>query len=342
MKRRDPQRRPTSRDVAAAAGVSRTTVSYVINQRTSGAIRISDETRRRVWDAARALDYQPLRAAQSLRLQRSKAIAVLVPQVEDSIWGPWALAMQREVERAGYQCLVFGLPPGSRRTVAAVDSLLRSGVDGLIAHSDQVFDQHLERLAQAGIAAVLHGAESAHGLTDSVGVDEDTAAAEVLAHLVAKGHQRIAAISGPSSRKSWRARKEGYLAALKAHHLPRNEAYVFESEVTWGYGAWALRHLLALPEPPTAVLAADDLLALDALLYAVDAGLAVPDELAIVGYGDIPSARLVRPRLSTVRWETRDVAVAAVSMLTERIESDQPLPARHRTVDYALIARESS
>ncbi len=342
MKGRESLRRPTSRDVAAAAGVSRTTVSYVINQRTSGAIRISDETRRRVWDAVRALDYQPLRAAQSLRLQRSKAIAVLVPQVEDSIWGPWALAMQREVERAGYQCLVFGLPPGSRRSVAAVDSLLRSGVDGLIAHSDQIADRDLERLTQAGMAVVVHGAESSHPFIDSVGVDEETVAVEVVAHLTTKGHRRIAAITGLSSRRSWRARKEGYLAALKAHHLPRNEAYVFESEVTWGYGAWALRHLLALAEPPTAVLAADDLLALDALLYAVDAGLTVPDEMAIVGYGDIPSAGLVRPRLSTVRWETRDVAVAAVSMLMERIESDQPLPARRRTVDYALIARESS
>jgi LacI family transcriptional regulator len=139
-----------------------------------------------------------------------------------------------------------------------------------------------------------------------------------------------------------RLRKKGYTNALQAHDIPIEEELVREADYKRGYGAQAMQELMALPEPPTAVFAANDILAIDALLYVVDSGLSVPDDVAIVGFDDLPEATIVRPRLTTIRKDINLLATSAVQMMTERRNSEELLPSRQKVLDHELIVRESA
>ena len=130
MKPRSTSKRPTSKDVAELAGVSRTTVSYVINKRTGGNIRISDETRRRVWEAVEALNYRPSSAAQTLRTRRSNLLAVMIPRVENPFYPHFAAAIQQEAEKVGLDVIIYSTHNELQREKEFLNVLLRRGVDG--------------------------------------------------------------------------------------------------------------------------------------------------------------------------------------------------------------------
>ena len=132
------------------------------------------------------------------------------------------------------------------------------------------------------------------------------------------------------------------MRTLRAHGIPVDEALICEAgSFTRGAGIQCMQQLLALPDPPTAVFAANDVLAVDALLVALDAGLSVPEDVAIVGFDDTPEATMVRPRLTTVRKDTNLLGTTAVQMLVERINGEQPMPGRQKVLDYDIVYRES-
>ena len=200
----------------------------------------------------------------------------------------------------------------------------------------------LDRMVKAGIAVVIHGDYPTHSLVDNIVTDEVKAVEEVVSYLIDQGHQRIATIAGPNTTWAGRLRKQGYLNALRANGLPIEDELICETEFKRGHGARAMQELLALPDPPTAVFAANDILAIYALLFAVDSGLSVPDDVAIVGFDDIPEATIVRPTLTTVHKDIDSLGAAAVRMLVERINSQEQLPSRKEVLDYEIMYRESS
>jgi LacI family transcriptional regulator len=328
--------------VARLAGVSRTTVSYVINHRSGGNVRISEETRRKVWEAVEALGYRPSSAAQTLRTNRSNLLAVMIPRVENTFYPQFATAVQYEAEKEGFDVIIYSTHNDPQRERDFLNVLLRRGVDGLVTQSFYLTTDDLDRLVKAGIAVVTHGNSPTHPYADNIVLDETRAAQEMVSYLIQRGHRRVGLISGPEATWTGRLRKQGYLNALQGHAIRPDPDLIRETRYRRGYATRAMQELLALPEPPSAVFGGNDLLAIDAMLSAIDAGLSVPDDVAVVGFDDIPEAVLVRPKLTTVHKDVHVLGATAVEMLVERINHEEPLPARVKTLDYRIVYRESA
>lgn len=342
MKRRSTSKRPTSRDVAELAGVSQTTVSHVINDKHDGNIRISDETRRKVWEAVEALSYRPITAARTLRTDRSNLLAIIIPHMRTPFQPLLAAAIQEEAEKEDLEVIIYHTHDELQREKETVDALLSRGVDGVITQTYLLCTDDLDRLVKAGIAVVIYGTSPTHPFVDNITHDETKAVEEIIWYLIEQGHRRIGTIAGPQTTWGGRLRKEGYIEALRSHNLPIEDELIRETEFKRGNGAEAMGELLSLPEPPTAVFAANDILAVYALLYAIDSGLSVPDDVAIVGFDDIPEATIVRPSLTTVHKDIDLLGATAVQMLIERMNSEELLPSRQKTLDCEIIYRESA
>ena len=295
-------KRPTSKDVAELAGVSRATVSYVINNKSDGNIRISEETFKRVWDAVKELGYHPSLTARALRTNRSNLLALMIPHIRTSFHPLLASSVQNALDGHGMDLIVHSSKDDEQRENAFINSLLGRGVDGVIIQSNHIDKDHLDPLVNSGVAVVVLGNGPRHPYIDNIICNEAQAVEEVVNHLAANGHRRIAIISGPENTWSSRLRVEGYLQGLQYNGIEKRDEYICEAEFFVGSTAIdAMRRLLALPEPPTAVFASNDLLAANALLFAQDNGISVPEQLAIVGFNDTPEACMTRPRLTTIK-----------------------------------------
>jgi LacI family transcriptional regulator len=342
MKRGSSSRRPTSNDVAELAGVSQTTVSYVMNNKSGGNIRISEETRRKVWEAVRTLNYRPIAAAQMLRTNRSNMMAVIIPHVQSLFQPRFAAIVQQEAEKENLDVMIYHTHDDLQRELDTWSVLPQRDIHSVITQSYLLSSADLDAFVKAGMDVVIHGNSPTHPFADNVMIDEAKAVEEAVLYLIDQGHRRIGTIAGPQTMWTGRLRKKGYTNALQAHDIPIEEELVREADYKRGYGAQAMQELMALPEPPTAVFAANDILAIDALLYVVDSGLSVPDDVAIVGFDDLPEATIVRPRLTTIRKDINLLATSAVQMMTERRNSEELLPSRQKVLDHELIVRESA
>lgn len=343
MKNQTTRKRPTTHDVAKHAGVSITTVSFVINNKTDGNVKISEATRQKVWEAVDALNYRPSHAARSLRTRRSNMLALMIPQIEAPFHPPFASAVQHEGEKENLDVFIYSTRDELVREQEFVQGLISRGVDGVIIQSYQLSSADIDDLINAGIAVVITGDSPTHPFADNVLFDEAKAAEEMVGFLIGKGHRRIGTLAGPESTWGGRLRKQGYLAALQAHNLPVVDELIQEADFYYQEAAApAMEKLLSLPEPPTAIFCANDFLAINALLFAVDAGLSVPDDIAIVGFDNTRQATMSRPRLTTVHKDVNVLAGACLEMLVERINSKTPIPARQKFLDHKIIYRESA
>lgn len=274
-------------------------------------------------------------------MKRSNTLAVMIPHV-DNPYFPNLLPPFR-VRPAGRAWMSSSTTP---MTILSWKGLLNvlvpRGVDGLITQTYQLTADDLDRLIEAGVSVVVHGDEPTHAFADNLMIQESQAVERLVTYLIEKGHCRIGTIAGSQAKWTGRVRLAGYKNALEAHNLPVREELIYEVDYARGNGALAMQFLLRLEEPPTAVFAANDLLAVDALLYAVDSGLRVPQDVAIAGFDDIFEASIVRPRLTTVRKDVKRMGATAARMLLERIDSDLLLPARQCVLDYEIVCRESA
>jgi LacI family transcriptional regulator len=343
MEPRRTKKRPTSQDVADLAGVSVTTVSFVINEKSGGKVRISEETRRRVWEAANVLNYRPSSAARSLRTRRSGLLALVLPQLRTHYHPLLAAAVQHAAQDKGFDIIIYTTQNDVQREEDLLSTVLSRGVDGAIIHSLQQTSDYIETLVEAGISVVIHGNCPTHPFADNVMIDEVKAVEEIVSYLIKDGHVRIATIAGPGATYVGNLRKEGYLNALRAHGIPVADELIVETD-SWtpGAGTQGMHKLLALSEPPTAVFAASDPMAAEALLVALDTGLSVPEDVAIAGIDDTPEATMVRPRLTTVHKDVNLMGATATQLLMERIESKDLLPARQIILSHRIVCRESA
>jgi DNA-binding LacI/PurR family transcriptional regulator len=338
-----PKKRPTSQDVAKLAGVSVTTVSYVVNNRRGGGIRISEATRKKVWEAVEALSYRPLSAARSLRTRRSNMLALMIPYIETPYFPQLTAAIQREADKEGYRVLIHDSRRELWREEDFINLLPSYGVDGVIIHSENLPGERFDTLVAANIAVVVHGNSPVHPFADNVVIDEVRAAEEAVSYLVEKGHTRIGLILPPQAAWPGALRREGYVRALARYNLAVESALMCEVDFSQQEaGGLGMQKLLALPEPPTAVFCAADRLAIEALLFAVDSGLSVPKDVAVMGFGDTPVATRVRPRLTAIRKDADLLGATAVRLLTQRLRHEEPLPSRQELVGHTLVVRESA
>ncbi len=334
------RRRVTSADVARYAGVSRTTVSFVLNDRPD--TNITDETRQRVLAAARELGYVVHGAARALAAGSSQTIGLVLRQSPEQVAADALLAetlwgIGGEAHRAGYRVLVEPLSPGAGSYAGLVRS---QRVDGLIVSGPRSDDEELRALAAEEYPIILQG--SLPGIqAPSVDVDNRAGARSAVDHLLALGHRRIAHVTNaPGAYTSAEDRLGGYRDALAAARVPFDAALVAEGAFDAASGRTAMHEILARGAPPTAVFVGSDVVAVGVLRALREAGLRVPDDVSVVGFDDIALAAFVDPPLTTVRLPARALGMAAGRALVERLAGRWKVD-RH-LLDTELVVRAST
>ncbi len=305
-------------EVAKSAGVSRSTVSRVINDHPS----VSDETRAKVQAAIEQCGYRPNAVARSLATNRTNILGMVVPESVTKLFtDPYFPLMLRGAteacNRRGYH-LILSLFTASVESSIMHDRIARSGyLDGLIAANASLDDKLIPGLFAEGIPFVNIGRHP-DDRVNYVDVDNRGGARMATEHLVRLGHKRIAMIGGPADMTPAQDRLDGYLEVMSTHRLPASKGLIAEGDFTEAGGRAAMLELLA--ENPTAVFAASDSMAVGAVKAIRAQGLRIPDDVAIVGFDDIPSARTVDPELTTIRQPIERIGQLAVEMLINVID----------------------
>jgi len=329
--------------VARLASVSQATVSYVLNGKA--AISVPEATRQRILGAVDELGYVPNGAARSLRTQRTSTIAAVIPDITNPFYPAFERGVQEVAEMGGYDLIVYNTGGVAEREQRCVRSLQQGRVDGVVAVFFHLKAEDLRPLLERDVAlvrleAVKRGASGLDLPFDNLYVDNVAASRAAVEYLIGRGHERIGMISGGSG--PGQARVGGYRAALAAHRLPSDEALIRDGDFSADGGRHAMQGFLEGTRPPTAVFAANDVMAMGALVALREAGLGVPGDVAVVGFDDVPAAGLITPRLTTVAQFQENLGVRAAEMLLERLDGTAPGHGRSEEMPFELIVRESA
>jgi LacI family transcriptional regulator len=334
-------KRPTQADVARTAGVSRATVSYVLNDQVDQRIPISAETRQRVLEAIAQLGYEPDARAQSLRSGNTKTIGVLLPLYENPYFWQILRGISGEAEVFGYSVLLSrsSLTPEEERQ--SVRELAQRRVDGLIlmVNFKILPAQMLKQLHRSGRAVVEMSASES--VFDCVQDGYQAGTMALLDHLFELGHRRIGFIYGVADRFQGVDRLIPYRQVMETAGIPVDDTLFRECGPGLEDGYAAAMQLLSLPSRPTALMTINDLLAMAVLRAAADLRLSVPDDLSIASFDDIPFASYTVPRLTTVAGEPELNGRRAVQLLLKRL-ADPERPRELVHGGWRLLIREST
>jgi LacI family transcriptional regulator len=340
-------RRPTQQDVARRAGVSRATVSYVLNGSSNGRVPISGETRARVLAAISELAYVPDASAQALRSGSTRTIGLIIPDIHNPHFWQTADGVEQAARAAGYHVLLTSMDLNPQYAQDIFRDLSRRRIDGLIAMGSIINQTEAARTTLSELVARhLSIVEIADHLNtdydfDCVWSDYREAATQLMAHLLSLGHRRIGLIYGVAAHELALDRLEPYQQALRAAGLPAAPELVVECEPTLEAGYRAAQQMLDLAAPPTAILAVNDQLALAVLRAAGDRGRRVPNDLSLASFDDIPSAQYLVPRLTTASKYAMRLGQEAMRLLLARL-ADPGRARQSQRVPTQVILREST
>jgi len=331
------QTAPTIRDVALYAGVSVATVSRVIND---SAHKVHGTTRRRVLRAVARLGYHPNAVAQGLRRGTTRTIALIVPDITNPFFPAVARGVEDVARRHGY-ALVLGNTDGDpARERAYLDILRKRWVDGVLFASASGDARPLRALRAGEVPAVLIAREATDGEIDTVLVDSFAGMRLATSHLLRLGHRRIAYIGGPRGLPVARERLRGYHQALHDHGIRPDPRLVVAGDFRVDGGRAAMRRLLARQRAFTALVAANDLMAIGAMEVLRAAGRRIPEDVAVVGFDDIPFAAFVEPPLTTVAQPTYRLGALAMERLLALMRGEA-VDARRMVLKPQLVVRRS-
>jgi len=329
------------KDVAKKAGVSITTASRVLNHVD---YPVAAATRQRVVAAARELHYSPSALARALVTRHSGIVGVLVGDMVDPYFAEIARGVEDAARKAGYLVIVCNTdrdPAVERRYVETlsdyrVDALIFVGGDILTQSERRKLKQVLAVATKRGMLVVACAGE--HAGLPAIDIDHRAAAHDMTEHLLGLGHQRIGFIGGPADVSTAVQRESGFRAAMSAAGL--QPTLIARGDFTYTGGFDAARRLLS-KEPPTAIFAANDQMALGALNAALTAGVHVPDDLTVVGFGDTSAAQHARPSLTAVGMPRHEMGLAAMEAILAALES-HTTRVEPRQFAYQILVRKSS
>ena len=329
----------TIHDVAKNAGVSVATVSHVIN----GTHYVSPELADRVYESINKLNYRQNKLARALSQKNIPLLALIVPDISNPYWSTLARAVQDVTDPYDYSVIVCSSDGILEREIRFLRSL--SGwVSGLILHPYHVSQAQVNQLILHNLPAVILGefttSEKQPSNWDQVAANNRESAMAAVEYLIGLGHRRIAFVQGTAGTPSSVKRMTGFVDALNSAGLPVEDNLIVPGDYTRAGGRRAMAELLNRPEPPTAVVCANDFSALGALEEAQLRGLKVPQSISIVGYDDIDEAALASPPLTTIRLPPHEIGVVAAEKLIERLKGRDE--SSHAIIKGELIVREST
>ncbi|MGH2934224.1 MAG: LacI family DNA-binding transcriptional regulator [Gaiellaceae bacterium] len=329
----EAERPPTLADVARVARVATSTASRALQESS----RISEPTKLRVRAAAQGLGYRPNRIAQSLRTRSANIVGLVVPDIGAPFYSRVVKGAQSVFEQNGYAVLMMNTERRPEREDAAIHTLLEHRVRGVL-------------VATSGGSTAVPEVPTVYydNIIPNRGVGNVTRAnvagmALLVEHLRTHGHERIGYIGGPPTLTSGIERLGGYQAAVRELGLVAREEYVQFSEMDWSphSGAEAMQRLLAVDEPPTAVVTSGESLALGALSVCRTNGRRVPDDVALASFDDPPFGDLLDPPLTALSRNEEEMGRLAASLLLHALQSMEPSPAAEVRLPLELVVRRS-
>ena len=327
----------TIKDVARAAGVSINTVSRALN----GKPDVNSETKRQVLEAAERLNYMPNRLARGLRSNKTGVIGVIVADIANPFFSAVVKGMGEAAKDLGYSIILQDTGENCENEEEAIHIMQSEHVDGVLITPVQTDKKSILMLEESGIPFVLVARHFSDVDTDFVVADDVQGGYLATTHLIEKGHERIAFINGPSYNSSAIERFQGYNKALNEHNIKVNERLITNGALTMEDGYAHARALLAKSAPnPTALFTFSDFVALGAMKAVREAGLRIPDDMAIVGYDDIAFAFCLEVPLTTVRIPKREIGEEVVSILGKKMSGEKCHSRLRMPVE--LVVRQSS
>ncbi len=336
-------KRPTMYDVAKLAGVSQPTVSRVLNENDT-AVAISEETRSRVLAAIEKLGYRPNVLARSLRTQRTQTIALMIADISNGFYHPIARAVQDVARQRDYEVLISNsdhLYENERHFCQVVS---RRPVDGVIMVPIHLTEHEIEDyFGKTQTPVSMLGSHLHMEGVDVVYVDDERATYEATRWMITeRGYRDFGFIGVADDLPPGPRRFHGFRRAIDEFGLSFDQRFYVEGDFKMEGGAAAARTLLQSGALPRALFVCNDLMAIGAILTLQEAGVQVPDQVAVMGFDDIPEARIIRPMLTTIAQDPRDIGLKLASALFERLESETPIPTRIFESERRLVIRDSA
>jgi LacI family transcriptional regulator len=330
----------TLKDIAKQLNVSISTVSKALG----GSPEISKDTRKAVQGLARQMDYEPNQVAQNLRRNKTSTLGMIVPELATHFFAASLSGFQEVAAAKGYNVMICQSNECYEEEIRNIDTLVASRVDGLIislSKETSAYD-HLRALFKRGIPLVFFDRVCDEINTSRIMVDDKDGAFKATEHLIQGGYQRIAHLSGPEKLSISKHRLDGYLEALRSYQRPVLPELIRQSNLSTEDVIHQVNALLNLPQPPDALFAFNDQVAIQALQLMKARGISVPENMALVGFNNDPLTAHIEPSLTTVAQPAYQLGQLAARHILEQINHpDEYIP--HKVVlKTELIVRDSS
>jgi LacI family transcriptional regulator len=327
----------TIADVAQRAGVSVSTAARVL----SGSGYAGEQTRQRVLAAAEELGYVANHIARSLRLRYTNMIGLLIADVENSFYSVIAKGVESVCKEAGYHVVLCNSNDDPDEEKAYLKVLEGIRVDGLIVTPTSHNRRLLERLRQKGIVIVQIDRRVEGLRSDAILVDNEAGAAQAVSHLIDAGHTRIGIMTGPLDVTTGRERLRGYERALEEHGIEGRPSLVRTGSFRRDHAIQDAKELIAADPRPSAIFAANNILAEACLIALADRGMRVPRDVSVVAFDDTPWMSMINPPVTTVRQPTQDMAHSGAELLLRRLRNPGAEPPATMVFRTELVLRGS-
>ena len=335
------KKKTTIKDIANVLNISAAAVSKALHNDS----RISEKTKKAVRQVAENLNYQPNHLASALRSGKSKLVGVIVPRTNSNFFSSVIQNIEEVLNKEGYNIIITQSNESYKKECDSIDTLLYTQVDGIIASmaNETVDLNHYEKVKSKGIPLILFDRGENDLNVDYIGIDDYKSSHLIVKHLVEKGCKRIAHIGGFKRTRIFNNRIRGYKDALKKHNLPLDTELLTESGLTIKDGRKMMHRLLKLEQKPDAVYVAGDFAALGAMQVLKEEGINIPNEIALVGFGNEPFTDMVTPRITSVNQHSEEIGKLAANTFLKYTKSDvieQILD--KKILNAELIVRDSS
>ena len=341
IKRLKLKKKTTIKDIANVLNISSAAVSKALHDDS----RISKKTKKAVKQIAKNLNYQPNYLASALRRGKSNLVGVIVPRTNSNFFSSVIQNIEEVLNKEGYNIIITQSSESYKKECDNIETLLFTQVDGIIASmANETIDlEFYEKVKAKGIPLILFDRGENDLNVDYIGINDYESSHIIVEHLVNQGRKRIAHIGGYKHTRIFNNRISGYIDALKKHNLPLDNELLIESNLTIEDGKEKMHQLLTLKKRPDAVYVASDYAALGALQALKKERIKVPDDIALIGFGDEPFTAMVTPSISTINQHSTEIGKqAALTFLSYTNKKSVKQTLNKIILDAELVIRASS
>lgn len=330
----------TLKDIALACGVHPSTVSRVLRGKEN--LRVSEETRRKIFRMAESLHYQPDQTARSLRLKKSNAIGMIIPNLSSPYFSGIAKTIDKLCSDAGYTLVICDTNEDQDKEINAVNDLHSRGVDGMIIAPVQESDDHIRDLVENKFPFVVIDRCFDDFKTNAVISNDEESAFNAVAHLAQEGHRTVGFVSGHSNLYPVMKRLAGYKRAIREYNLCHKSELISSGNHTLESGYNSMQRLLSHSDPPSGLIISGTVITLGVIKDLMDHGLSIPGDISIIGFTDAIYAPYLICSITTVSHQVEKIGTEAFGILYKQLESVEQLVYTQVVVDMCFNLRKST